>query len=875
VISSRPVLLVLVSVELAAVFVRTASGENPESYLLPWQVIAEKVTSSEMFCVHPSESSPTGKDDQSSHGADGAGSGANYVFASDQTIIFELNRETVIGLMPQKVKTQIFRWTESSWQENGEVLSDLLDNRITLGQRITEQGFFKLVFALVGNGAQEHRFTAYAIVCSNWKKNVLAFCRMVKNEIETHPDPQLLRSSLAVSHFDQAMDLVSKSRCLSWECLQALASSVQSYTAFKAGMCPDFIVGLNKIRIKRFPGAPECLFVIHVPPDYIASRKWPLYFQATYGGQDEYHAGMIDIWWCTLTVDDDQFKEYKILLELLENKLNIDLNRVYGYGYCGASVPIVNFALHRPDYWAEVNIDTVVTGYELAGNAINLKLNCVLFAHDRHEPFFRSRYDFLINYLKYEECPSLLEGTVDVTKSVPTSVLNRRPMRVRLTTDSLRAAKVHWVQVDGREDENFLGTIDVSVNGQTISIKTNNIDAYTLNLTQAPVDMTVPITIIENGKPLTKATSPLFVRRAKKYETATLVKNSRSCGPVKDVFSEPFVVVYGSGGENRDYVKQSETLARALAHGAPCLTDTELTETMATKHNLVLIGNSMTNRWLSRIEDQMPVQLEDGRIIAKDLTFEGKDIGYSVIYPNPLNSENYAAVFSAGSLAAIKQMCELQNDLAASDVSVFEISEAGQVKWKIRENFNTVWKWHDHWDKVLAVVERRHPRWQWHSWIAGSARRQMKADIVVLSDCFRSSDMMSAGSIRFRDLYQNVDNVWLVKLVLSGKSLRTLLMAPFNDLTLKKDSVPLVIDGINRSTNMRDGRDGILAMNKLELDKKYSVLISPDLIWRTLRADLTEFQITDDTYLVPIVEQCLSGERNIDSELDSMEHNVF
>ncbi len=44
--------------------------------------------------------------------------------------------------------------------------------------------------------------------------------------------------------------------------------------------------------------------------------------------------------------------------------------------------------------------------------------------------------------------------------------------------------------------------IDAVVWGQSILVKTDNIDAYTLNLQLAPVDCNRPVEIIENDKRL-------------------------------------------------------------------------------------------------------------------------------------------------------------------------------------------------------------------------------------------------------------------------------------------------------------------------------------------------------------------------------------
>ena len=116
----------------------------------------------------------------------------------------------------------------------------------------------------------------HGIVTADWKKDLLAWCRKNKEQIETNPDPQLVYSSIAVSHFDNLMELASKSQALSENILSALSKAIKAKADFQDGNCPDLVNGLNKIRIKRFEGASVAEFVIHFPETYHNSRKWPM-----------------------------------------------------------------------------------------------------------------------------------------------------------------------------------------------------------------------------------------------------------------------------------------------------------------------------------------------------------------------------------------------------------------------------------------------------------------------------------------------------------------------------------------------------------------------------------------------------------------------
>ena len=83
------------------------------------------------------------------------------------------------------------------------------------------------------------------------------------------------------------------------------------------------------------------------------------------------------------------------------------------------------------------------------------------------------------------------------------------------TIESLANPKAYWVRIDGREDENFNASIDAIVWGQSILLKTKNVDAYSLDLELAPIDRTRPIEIIENGNSLDFTTGSVFTKRGK------------------------------------------------------------------------------------------------------------------------------------------------------------------------------------------------------------------------------------------------------------------------------------------------------------------------------------------------------------------------
>ena len=82
------------------------------------------------------------------------------------------------------------------------------------GRSGNETKSYLLPWALIAEKfGEESRFYS-DVKSSNWKKDILAFCRSLKEEIEANPDPQLIHSSISVSHFDHTMEVISKASVL-------------------------------------------------------------------------------------------------------------------------------------------------------------------------------------------------------------------------------------------------------------------------------------------------------------------------------------------------------------------------------------------------------------------------------------------------------------------------------------------------------------------------------------------------------------------------------------------------------------------------------------------------------------------------------------
>ncbi|MHC4526803.1 MAG: hypothetical protein ACYS29_02925, partial [Planctomycetota bacterium] len=751
-------IFLIVQAKLAAVGFGASGEYSGEAvYLLPWQMMVEIVDQGNWIGESkdlPGRNTTTGLSDPNA----GLDPNRNCAYEPDKVITMEAPT-TASSSLEKIIDVDLDKWLEGRWQYVSKATASIESNLMRLSSGIGNEGFFRLRFVVKVLDGGLRNFETYAIVSHDWKRSILTFCRKLKEEVESDRDAQLVRASIATSHFDHTMEMVSAASSLTGRVLKALAVAVRSKRAFNAGECPDLVIGSSRIRVKRFPGGPTAEFVLRVPSNYDDRRKYPVFVHVT--GEARYE-DMIDLQWPSIDLPQTklQWKEYMVLFGIMKEKLNIDEDRIYINGECGAGIPAMELALRYPDHWAECSASTGNSFRHLAGNALNLPF---IFCekHSPDEASVVAYSEFAAECFEYYGCRQFkyIKGQTTVVARgtpAPVAVRERNPQRVLYTIDSLHNPNAYWVKAGGRADENLLGTIDACVWGQTVLVTTENIDAYSLDLSEAPIDTDRPIEIIENGQSLGLATDIIFSRRSKKYNAASYIKNERLHGPVRDAFTDPYVVVYGRGGEHKEFCEISGKIAASLARDGPYFGDTDMPSELVKSHNLILVGTRESNRWLAQIADELPVQIKDGAVCANGQRYEADDVGFFFIYPNPLNSGRYVAVFSATSSAAMAKVANVYWQISSHyslcektpsysrlrciqpiDVGIFELAGGSDVKWHILERFSTVWGWHSEWDQELAVTNKKHAKWRWRQWVARVIREQLEADVAVCENPFR------------------------------------------------------------------------------------------------------------------------------------------
>lgn len=683
------------------------------------------------------------------------------------------------------------------------------------------------------------------------------------------------------------MEIASQSNNLTPEVIRCLREALESIKIAQAGGTPDFVIGLNKIRFRRFTGGPIVEFALRVPKDYNSSKSWSVLIHADprriaareYSSSGE----LIDLWWHSLTHKNLQWKEYQALYRLMREKLNINEDRIYVNGECGNGMAAMALGLNFADHFAECSVSLGNSYRRLAGNALNLPFIFVKGGHNE-DPLV-GYYDFAAKCFEYFQCRHFVSskelGTTQARGSgTPQEKRENSPQKVRLMCETLQRNKAYWVQIDGRTDENILGILDAVVDDQTIIIKTDNVDAYTLDLADAPVDATQPVEIIENGLTLEIATGSIFRKQPEKYREAGYIKNRQLSGPIEDVFTDQFVVVYPTLGSDSDFLEQSKRLAKQLAQGAPCIKDSDVSADMIEGYNIVLVGNIATNKLMAQASEQLPIQFKEGRIWANRKCFDANDVGAVFIHPNPLNPNRAVAIFSASSPKALRHLkraySQIKNGFPV-DVGVFEVMENGKTKWHIREKFNTVWDWHDHFEPILFSVEKEYPSWRWRQWVAKMIQKQMNVDVVICEEHFKQNNHFLLGDVTGRDLFNTFRNDWIVKIRLKGQALRELIMVPFSDLSKREVGSP-IIEGIRLVKSKNDSEGDSLGISEIKKEQDYTVAFPYRCInGQRLGLVLKDYDIIDQKYLFPLLTNYFDDPQNhnLDEQISQIKLNIF
>ena len=156
-------------------------------------------------------------------------------------------------------------------------------------------------------------------------------------------------------------------------------------------------------------------------------------------------------------------------------------------------------------------------------------------------------------------------------------------------------------------------------------------------------------------------------------------------GPIDDAFTQPFVCVRGTGtpwsSAQHDWAMWTlERFQREwdkwMRGEAPVVDDTQVSDELLSRRNLILFGDPGSNSVLGRIHAHLPLDwTEGGTITIGDTEYDAERNGVALIYPNPLNRGHYVVVNSG--------MTTHENNFRASNSWLFpKLGDVGVIEFE-------------------------------------------------------------------------------------------------------------------------------------------------------------------------------------------------
>jgi hypothetical protein len=230
---------------------------------------------------------------------------------------------------------------------------------------------------------------------------------------------------------------------------------------------------------------------------------------------------------------------------------------------------------------------------------------------------------------------------------------------VEFKTASPRFGDRGFVHVDALRDTDAWGTVDATVKTDGIAVKTSNVRALRLDL---PARDSASVSVVVDGTTITFDGGDVAAlhRDESGWKKGPLddvdrQKHGRVAGPIRDVFHEPILFVYGAS--DHDGAAANEAVARAFAKirpgidvRYPVMSDLEFAargEKLDQDRALFLVGNAKENALLRALEKDFPIRIDGDAVTLGARTLRSEEIGTMFVRPNPRHPSTYVVVVEA------------------------------------------------------------------------------------------------------------------------------------------------------------------------------------------------------------------------------------
>jgi poly(3-hydroxybutyrate) depolymerase len=229
------------------------------------------------------------------------------------------------------------------------------------------------------------------------------------------------------------------------------------------------------------------------------------------------------------------------------------------------------------------------------------------------------------------------------------------PRQVTLVTGRARIRKAHWVTIQRFISHRTWARVEARIRDRThVEVSTKNVSALRLALPAAYLDRRKAVEISIDGAVL--ATPPSKARWTRRVFLAReagswrvtegppkrpkgLIKRPGLSGPIEDVYNDPVLVVYGTGGGQarllRAVAKKLASYQKRVTLRYPVIADRRFTPRRARGRTVILVGNEQNNSVLARLGTKLPLRVQADGVRIGGRLLRGPEIGATFVYPNP------------------------------------------------------------------------------------------------------------------------------------------------------------------------------------------------------------------------------------------------
>jgi hypothetical protein len=289
------------------------------------------------------------------------------------------------------------------------------------------------------------------------------------------------------------------------------------------------------------------------------------------------------------------------------------------------------------------------------------------------------RYNDL-RYSMKDEHPELghnvWQTTYEELKGAQWLLTHRRPLHprsLRFKTPRPRWSDDAWLHVRALTTSDAWGEVIARIDRtNTFFAATRGVDAIALDRDIELVDDAAPVTVnIDQTKLVFQAGEPIELHRDGTWRAGPGVyasphKQGTMTGPIRDVFHEPLLFVWGASDPTQ--ARANEEAARGWARvrtgvrvDYPIMSDAEFFargEALANDRALFLVGNAASNRVVRELEPSFPIRIDGEEVVLGDRRIgprEARDalekpaaraaqLGVVFVHPNPRRPDRYVVV---------------------------------------------------------------------------------------------------------------------------------------------------------------------------------------------------------------------------------------